>query len=188
MGKAVPKNFQDRTLDIQRLTALIHYICYKSHDPSVLGATKLNKILWYSDLLSYMKHGESITGESYVKQQYGPVPKHILPVIEELEARRAIVSRDIEFFGRAKREYIALKEPDISGFNANEISIVDEVFDVICHKHTAQSISEASHDVIWKLAEIGEEIPFYAAFASKLGEVTADDVKWAQEAVRDQDS
>jgi len=182
MKKAMSENIHDRELDLQRLAALTHYICCKSHDPSLLGATKLNKILWYSDLLCYMKFGQSITGESYVKQQYGPVPKHILGVTDELEKWGAIVSRNVPFFGRTKREYIALKEPDISEFNANEISIVDEVFDLVCHKHTAQSISEASHGDIWKLAEIGEEIPFYAAFASKLGEITGDDVEWAREA------
>lgn len=169
-----------QSLDQRKLKALIHYICYQCHDPSVLGATKLNKILWYSDVIAFARAGASITGETYVKQQFGPVPRHILGIIEDLEAEEALVVREVEFYAKSKKEYVALKKPDISMFTAEEISLVDSVIDVVCHKHTATSISMASHDVIWKLAEIGEEIPVYAALASELGEVTEDDVKWAK--------
>ena len=170
---------QDQT----KLTRLAHYICFQCHDPSVLGATKLNKILWYADLIAYLKTGKQITGETYIKQQFGPLPKHILGVIEDLQERKDLVTREVPFFGKQKREYIALTEPDISMFTPEEISIVDSVMDVVCHKHTAASISLASHDVIWKLAEIGEEIPMYAALASELGEVTEKDIRWAQKAL-----
>lgn len=173
-------NRPERTFDHDRLKALVQYICYQCHDPSVLGAIKLNKILWYSDVIAFARSGDSITGETYVKQQFGPVPRHILGVIEDLEAEEALVMREVEFYGKQKKEYVALKKPDISMFTADEISLVDSVIDVVCHKHTASSISMASHDAIWKLAEIGEEIPLYAALASELGEVTEDDVKWAK--------
>ena len=33
---------------------------------------------------------------------------------------------------------------------------------IICSRYTAKSISEKTHDIIWKLADIGEEIPYYA--------------------------
>lgn len=167
--------------DRRKFKALVQYICYKCHDPSVLGATKLNKILWYSDIIAFAKTGVSITTETYVKQQHGPVPKHILQVIGELEADKAVAVREVAYYDYAKREYIALREPDISMFKPEEISIVDSVIDVVCHKHTAASISTGSHDAIWKLAEIGEEIPLYTVFASELGEITEADVKWAKE-------
>ena len=170
----------ERTFDRERLKALVQYICYQCHDPSVLGATKLNKILWYSEVIAFARSGDSLTGETYVKQQFGPVPRHILGIIEDLETEGALVVREVEFYGRPKKEYVALKKPDIAMFTAEEISLVDSVIDVVCHKHTAASISMASHDAIWKLAEIGEDIPSYAALASELGEVTEDDVKWAK--------
>ena len=170
-----------QSLDQNKLKTLVQYICFQCHDPSVLGATKLNKILWYSDVIAFARGGASITGESYTKQQFGPVPRHILGVIEDLEAEEALAVREVEYFGKLKKEYIALKKPDISMFTADEISLVDSVIDVVCHEHTATSISMASHDAIWKLAEIGEEIPVYAALASELGEVTEDDVKWAKQ-------
>lgn len=166
-----------------KLAKLTHYICFQRHAPRMLDATKLNKILWYTDLIAYLKTGKQITGETYVKQRYGPVPKHIPAVIGELEEKRDLVVKEVPFVGKKKRQYIALTEPDISMFSPEEVNIVDSVMDVVCHRRTASSIGLASHDVIWKLAEIGEEIPMYAVLASELGEVTEKDIRWAQEAL-----
>jgi hypothetical protein len=188
MGKIIPEGVRQSQPDLEKLGNLTHYICYQCHDPSVLGATKLNKVLWYSDLLAFLKLGHSITGERYIKRQFGPVPEHILGVVEELESKDALVVRDVEFFGKQKTEYVALTEPDISMFKPEEISIVDSIIDVVCHKHTATSISMASHDVIWKLAEIGEEIPMSAVLVSELGEVIEDDIKWAQKGLADREA
>ena len=58
--------------------------------------------------------------------------------------------------------------------------MVDSAIEYVC-MHTAMGISEKTHDVIWELAEIGEEIPYEAMWASRLDGVTKEDVKWAQE-------
>ncbi len=169
--------------DPQRLAALVHYVCYRCQDPSILGATKLNKVLWYADVLTYIKTGKPITGEIYVKHQYGPVSSHLNAIIEDLQTQGALATREVEFYGYPKKEFVALKAPNIEGFSATEISIIDSMIDEVCLRHTADTISKASHDVIWELAEIGEEIPYYAVLASKLGEITEADVKWAREAL-----
>ena len=90
--------------------------------------------------------------------------------------------RQREAFGHTKMDYIALVGPEnISEmFTAEEISLIDEAVDFVCLQHTAMGISDKTHDVIWQLAEIGEEIPYEAMWASSLDEVTADDVEWAK--------
>jgi hypothetical protein len=50
----------------------------------------------------------------------------------------------------------------------------------MCQKHTASSMSELSHDIIWEAAEIGEEIPLYTYFASRFGEINEEDIQWAK--------
>lgn len=164
----------------RRLDALVHYICHKCQDPTLLGSTKLNKVLWYSDVIALQMRGEAITGETYVKQQYGPVPLHILDTLKRLQKHGDIVVRSTEYHGYPKRDLIAMTKPDFSMFKPEEISIVDDVLREICYNHTALSISLATHDDIWKLADIGEEIPLETIFASKLAEITEDDVKWAK--------
>ncbi len=164
----------------EKFKNLVLYVCGKC-EPKELGSTKLNKVLLYSDVFSYIYLAKPITGEAYVKRQFGPVPKHILPIMVEMEYERKIVTKDAKLFGYGKKEYITLQEPDLSSFTADEISMVDDLIEVICREHTAKSISDVSHDRIWELAEIGEEIPYEAFLASKLGEIDQEDIRWATE-------
>lgn len=166
--------------DRDKLKALVHYVCWKCDNPADLGGTKLNKVLWYADMLAYMTWNRPITGETYIKRQFGPVSRHILPVLEDLEREGQIVRRQTSYYGRLKHEYIPVTTPDLSLFTAAEISLVDTCIDFVCRKHTAASISRRTHDTIWKLAEIGEEIPYYTVWASELGEVTPEDIAWAR--------
>ena len=147
----------------------------------MLGSIKLNKVLWVSDLWAYVSWGTPITGEHYVKQQFGPVARSMVGILDELQAEGKLVVRRTEAYGNPKVDYIALKRPEnISKlFSAEEISLVDKAIDFVC-RHTAMDISDKSHDVIWELAEIGDEIPYEAMLASRLDGVTKDDVKWAR--------
>ncbi len=167
----------------EKFKNLILYVCSKC-DPKELGSTKLNKVLWYSDMFSYLYLEKPITGETYIKLQFGPVPKDILTIIAEMKCADQIVIKDAELFGYGKKEYIALKKPDLASFSANEISLVDDLIEYVCREHTAKEISEESHDEIWKLAEIGEEIPYYAFLASKRGEIDKEDIEWAMKSLQ----
>jgi hypothetical protein len=168
-------------LDWEKFKALVHYIAERADDPSVLGSVKLNKVLWYSDVIHYMVTGKPITGETYVKRQWGPVPKHVLKAIEQLGREGKVARGKADHYGLIKNEYIALTGSDKSHFTGEEISFIDEAFEHVCMQHTAKSVSNETHDIIWKLAETGEEIPYCTVFAAYPGEVNEDDMAWAQE-------
>ena len=168
------------TLKLKQLT---HYVCWKCEDPSKLGATKLNKVLWLADVLAYKISGVSITGSSYVKQQFGPVPRSILAVRRELIAEKKIHERKDIIAGLLGVHFTALQKPDTSMFSPQELEIVDSVLSEICDKHTATSISEYSHDVVWQAARIGEEIPMFAWLAGASGELSPEDFAWADSVI-----
>jgi hypothetical protein len=170
--------------DRKKFKALVYYVCWQCPDPTRLGSVKLNKVLWFADTEAFVERGSSITGARYVKQQFGPVPTAILPVLRELEAEGKIAVREVEFFGLPKREFFARTAPVISTFSPEEISLVDNVIRLICDEHTARSISDATHDRIWALAEIGEEIPYQAVLAATLDEINEDDLRWAKETMK----
>src|SRR5262249_6094520 len=165
------------------LKELTHYICWQVGDPSKLGVTKLNKALWFSDTIAYRVTGRSITNTPYVKRQFGPVPRRILPVLDELRAEGKIVIRERQRFGYAQREFIALQPATAAAFSEQECEIIDEVIAWVCNRDTAGSISELSHDTIWEAAEEGEEIPLYAVLGVAEGEVTDDDREWASKII-----
>lgn len=164
----------------QKFKSLVHYICWKcSDDPSKLGSVKLNKAVWLSDLRAYYGLGHPITGARYVKRQFGPVPSAILPVLRELEDDGSLTIRESSYYGNTKREYIATTAPPAGFMEADEQAIVDRVIEFVSEKHTAMSISEASHDHIWKAAKDGEEIPHFTVFA-RPGKLTEDELEWAR--------
>jgi len=162
-----------------KLAATVHYVISRCR-PDDLGATKLNKILWFSDVAYYERYGKSITDDDYVKGQFGPVPKHVPAAIRELEETDVIVTREVDYYGKPKKEFWSLQEPDISSFDPNAVAIIDRMIEWICFNHTAGSISDRKHDLLWESAEMGEAIPLGAALAYRSAEITEDDIEWAR--------
>jgi hypothetical protein len=169
-----------------RLPELVHYLIWRC-DPAYLGATKLNKICWYSDLDAYRTLGHTITGASdYIRLQFGPTPKGVHNVIEQLSTKGQIAVSKENFYGRPKTMYLSQVKPDIGAFSSEEIAIVDAIAEIICSNHSATSISHISHDALWEEIELGADIPIAAA-AVMPGEITADDVSWAERMIGDID-
>src|SRR5687767_11549584 len=80
--------------DRDRFKSLVHYICWRCEDPRILGSVKLNKVLWYTDRIHYLRAGQPVTGATYVKQQSGPTARALSPVIAELEKEGAVATRE----------------------------------------------------------------------------------------------
>ncbi len=162
-----------------RLQAVMHYACEAAKDPSVLGRVKLNKVPWFADCISYMATGKTITGERYIKRQFGPVPAKFVPALAQLERDGKIQRGRADYFNLVKDEFVSLRRPDVSMFEPEEMNFIRLAFEHVCMKNTATSISEETHTAIWRLAEIGDEIPVATVFAAELDEITEADVAWA---------
>jgi len=162
-----------------KFKALVHYICSKrASAPDTLGAVKLNKILWLSDLSAFYNTGEAITSSRYTKQEFGPVPARIVPAVRELEREGVLTVREANHFGKQKKEYVVHVPSSGDFLQPGEREIVDGIIDYVCDEHTAASVSEASHNHIWKAAEVGEELPLFTVFA-KPGKITDAERNWA---------
>jgi hypothetical protein len=170
---------------MRKFKLLVHYICSRCQDdPSRLGATKLNKILWYAEVEHFLRTGKPLTGVRYVKLQHGPAPVCMPHVISEMERDGILLARDAPYYGQEKREYLTLAEPEGIDdlFTATDISALERQIGVVCEAHTAKSISKKSHNKAWELAEIGEDLPLYTALAVP-GEFAKSDIEWLDERI-----
>lgn len=166
--------------DRDKFKGLLHYVVWKAGDLDGFGATKLYKVLWFSDARAYMLFGEPITGESYVREKYGPMPRHALTVIQELSEDGAIrVSRE-QYFNNPMRRFHSERVPDRLSLDTRQRDIVDYWIKHIANEHTATSISEQSHDYAWEIAKLGEEIPYHAIFANRIRDPDGDELEWAE--------
>ena len=165
--------------DRDKFKALLHYVVWRGGDKDGFGATKLYKVLWFSDARSFILFGEPITGESYVREKYGPLPRHALSVIQELEDDGAIRVWNDTYFNKPIRYFHSLRTPDKLYFDTHQRQIVEYWIKHIAEDHTAVSISEESHDYAWEVAKLGEDIPYHAIFANRIRDPEGDELEWA---------
>ena len=166
--------------DREKFKALVLYVIWRAGEQRDFGSTKLNKVLWFSDARANEALGRPITGEAYVRQKFGPVPKHILDVQQELEDEGKIAVWNEPFHDHKITRYRAFQPPDTTLFAQEELSLIDWWIKHIDENHTATSISQKSHDYAWRIAAMGEEVPLYAFLASRIREPRDEEVAWAE--------
>lgn len=157
-----------------KFSELLLYVAERSEDDVRFGATKLNKILYFSDFLAYGMWGESITGATYRRLPRGPAPREILSVREQLiDAGKAIL-KESQYFNYPQHRLVAVKETDRSLFNGAELALVDQVIAALKDRN-ASEVSELSHcEIGWELVDDYEDIPYSTVFLSSDPPTTAD--------------
>lgn len=174
-----PKREIDMNFDRNKFSSLVHYIIRECRsDPKKLGKTKLNKMLWFIDSFAYELWGDAITGEVYKRFQHGPVASHLTNTLNELKASGNITFDD----DTAEFETILFyssRKPDVSCFSEQELHIIDSKIEWIRDDHSASSISDKTHDEMWKIAELHEVLPYEAA-AIKFAPASEELFEWAR--------
>lgn len=149
------------------------------------GGYSIGHLLWYVDTIRYAESGQTITGASYVRRQFGPAPRDLPDALDRLRASGSILIRSSPLAPFQPDTLISLVQPDISVFTAQDISLVDTITSTAAPTRPGLTLLGSIHDEIWPLAAIGEEIPFAAAaFGSRVGEIDEADMAWAIDQVR----
>lgn len=152
----------------EKFRNLILYIADRSRDDRKFGATKLNKILYFSDFEAYGLWGEAITGATYMRLDRGPVPREILPVLHEMEAEGEVRRFERKYFHHTQKCVEALQEPDTALFGVHELDLVDKVMHELRYLN-ADEVSALSHlDKGWRIAEDRDVIPYSSVYISSL--------------------
>ncbi|MDO9586768.1 MAG: Panacea domain-containing protein [Brevundimonas sp.] len=166
--------------DREKFKRLVHYVIAQAGSHPGFGATKLNKVLWFADARQWTLTGKSITGATYVRQQFGPVPQQIMPVRSELEGEGAIkcYSSKSDYEGW---RFKSLRPAPATAFSADELQLVRHWIKIIDEDHTAETISELSHDYGWEIAAMGETLPFHAVLAGRRRAPTDQELAWGRD-------
>jgi uncharacterized phage-associated protein len=124
--------------------------------------TKMNKLLFYVDFLSYRERGMAITGLTYRAIDFGPVPEKWDKVYSQFDEIQQVVQQ----FGNYEGTILCTKsriENDV--LTEEEIKMID----IVCNKYghySSQAISTISHkESAWKNHhQSSERIPFNEAY------------------------
>jgi hypothetical protein len=166
--------------DRAKFKNLMHYVIWKTNGRDGFGATKLYKVLWFSEARAFVLHKTPITGAHFIREEHGPVPRLGRQIRAELMSDGLISERQI-----GKQWHFKSLVPPPQGFlTEKEKAIVDYWVRHIDEEHTAESISDFSHNFGWEIAAQGEPLPYHSILADRFRDPTDDEVKKAQERAR----
>lgn len=159
-GRGIDNGFAPQSSE--RLKNLLLYVLGKMGDTF---QTKMNKVLFYIDFLSYRERGMAISGLSYNAIDFGPVPQRwdrVYSAFDEVIPQPKLV------YEQESIELTASAEADMSSFTEQELAVIDAV----CAQMkplSAHDISILSHsEPAWKNhLHQSETIPFAEAFTLK---------------------
>jgi hypothetical protein len=128
-------------------------------DKPAYGSTKLNKVLFFSDMLHYKRHGTPISGAVYERLPRSPAPRGILAVRQALIDAGDASIEERGYLGHIQTRLVPVRPADAHRFPPTAQVMVAQVCEALAgHSHTAV--------LGWKLAEEREEIPYPSIFLS----------------------
>ena len=135
-----------------RLRELILYIADKCSSDEYFGSVKLNKILYFADLVAYGSSGEPVSGCEYLALPQGPAPARLATIKESMLAKKEIVEqvRTVPG-GYTQRRIVPLRPANLRLFSGQDIAYVGSMIDLF-RKKTASDVSYFSHGRAWKIA------------------------------------
>ena len=151
----------------EKFKHLILLVAQESEDDPHFGATKLNKILYFSDFKAFGILGAPITGASYQRLERGPAPREMLPALRQMEAEGDIERAERRYFNLLQKRIKSLTSPDLSLFSPEELEIVKNVIAELTHM-TASQVSALSHlEIGWQATPPNEPISYAMVYLSK---------------------
>ena len=161
--------------NMAKLKAMVHYIV-ASIPAEQLGMTKLNKILWFTDREAFLKLGQTISGDTYIRRPKGPVSASLDEALQSLVAEKSLVINERE--GEPKHLFQSLVPPSKTSLAQHEFELIDTQVNRI-RPLSADEASELSHDYTWQMYENDEEIDMVTVLA-RPGIVTNEMLEWAR--------
>jgi uncharacterized phage-associated protein len=152
-------------LNKEKMKELIHYIISKCDYKKDFGRTVLYKLLYFSDFNYYEIYEKSLTGETYIRRNNGPVPNNFKTLKNELITEDKINEEEKKIINYPKYNYRSLKTPTISFLTSTELKVINNVINKLSDMNATQ-ISEYSHgDMPWQATKnkkvINYEYVFY---------------------------
>lgn len=142
-----------RRLDLDRVAALVYELASRCRD---LYWTKLQKAIFFADMICYERYSCSLTGLSYAHATYGPVMDRMDEVRCILVDRGAIGFRECGW-----GEILVPLQSGGLPFNAEEMTLIDEIARFVNSFNTATELSDFSHKLnCWDGSVDGEIIEY----------------------------
>lgn len=92
----------------EKLHDVVHYVAQYvggRYSAAALGLVKIHKILFATDFLAFMESGNSVTGSSYRRQQFGAGCCELPGALQSLAKDDRVVTTRVRYYGTSKLEF-----------------------------------------------------------------------------------
>ena len=114
---------------------------------------RCHKILYFADNEHLSKYGRSITGDAYVRMDFGPVPTCIYDLFKAVRGDSYFASQvdDVRqdcFHFINNKDIAAVASPDMSYLSESDVEMLDKYIAQLKEKDFNE-VSDASHGYAW---------------------------------------
>lgn len=148
----------------ERIKQAIHLICQTAHGLP-LGAVRLSKILWFAEKEVFLSSFSPMLGVDFVKGPQGPYSPEAKSIWNEL-AREGQIR--ITYTTRGPYPFTLFENITPAKTNLlqdDEIVFLKNLTLEVCSEYTARSISDLTHNDVWRMLENGEAYPLHLVLA-----------------------
>lgn len=116
---------------------------------------KICKILYFADQLHLSRYSRSITGDEYIRMQYGPVPSQVDDMFKAVRGDSFFSNTSEadglkEYFSFYNRFLIKQKkQPNLDYLSETDIECLDESI-ALCKDKNFNELTELSHGLAWQ--------------------------------------
>jgi transcriptional regulator with XRE-family HTH domain len=156
------------SLNWEKFREVLLYLLERCAGKPNVGETVLNKLLYFVDFNYYEIYEEQMTGATYRKLPFGPVPQRMDSLLNYMVENGHVQRIKTDYHGFPQTRYLPLQKADLELLKASEKDVIDRVIDQM-GDWSAAKISEWSHkDMPWRATKEGEEISYELAFYREL--------------------
>ncbi len=136
-------------LDVKKFCNSILFFV-KFCNNNYLGKTKLNKLLYYLDFISFRDRKKSVTGDIYISKTYGPVPKEIDEMLAQMKSEKKIDIESPPEDEEKKGFSFKLKlDVDSSCFDDYELNLLKEICSEFENWSTPKIVNQTHLEAPW---------------------------------------
>lgn len=138
-----------------------------------LGKLKTMKLLYFLDFDFFEKYGKSVSGDEYLRFEYGPVPRMAEKIIKEMSGKEIKINNKKIGFGYSDQKLIEpLEYFGINLFSKEELIIMEETADK-WEKFSGAEMKNASHgEAPWIATKPNDVIDYNLVYyRNKYGEM-----------------
>ena len=178
-------NTEEPEFDQKRFQEAILYVCSIVKSVRDISKTKLHKILYYADREAYVRLGEAITGETYIRHQFGPYSERLEDTLQDLDEKGDILIRKyrndgVELSPVTQTCPDVYRRADTDVFSEEELKILTNVAREI-FEQDSETVSRESHNIVWRSVDPFDKISYETAHLDVSEPDERDEIQeWAQ--------